>query len=300
MPAPEPLTIATAPFDDPDADVVLCTADNVQFRVHKLFLSFASPFFRDMFKLPPPPPNSEDTDDGGRPIIPVAESSRTLRLLLNFCHPARDTTLETFEDIEEMLTVMTKYDMRDYMEAVRKQFVSPAFMGKEPLRAFAIAYRLKLKDEAILAMKESIRHPLMTPYITDLEHIPASAYHHYFTYRNLCAERVMTLVDPEIGPIWSKFTWYRYNRCGCAKESDRRNWRFWFVNYVNRVAKSLAARPCVEAATDPEWFELVTKEAECLCCTQKAHEDLAAFSRDHLLPSIRKEISEVSIRGIVH
>ncbi|KZP24507.1 hypothetical protein FIBSPDRAFT_713764, partial [Athelia psychrophila] len=43
---------AAAPFDHPDGDIILRASDSVDFRVFKLFLSFASPFFRQLFSLP--------------------------------------------------------------------------------------------------------------------------------------------------------------------------------------------------------------------------------------------------------
>ena len=41
----------TDPFDDPNADVILRSRDNVDFRTFKLMLSLASEFFKDMFSL---------------------------------------------------------------------------------------------------------------------------------------------------------------------------------------------------------------------------------------------------------
>ncbi|KAJ7154121.1 hypothetical protein C8R46DRAFT_1118734 [Mycena filopes] len=41
-----------APFDDATADVILHSWDGADFHVHRLVLSLASPFFKDMFALP--------------------------------------------------------------------------------------------------------------------------------------------------------------------------------------------------------------------------------------------------------
>ena len=41
-----------SPFSFPAGDVFLRSADNVNFRVHTILLSLASPFFHDMFSLP--------------------------------------------------------------------------------------------------------------------------------------------------------------------------------------------------------------------------------------------------------
>ena len=50
----EAADIAAAPFNRPSADVVFLTADNVEYHLHKIVLSLASPFFEDMFTLTQP------------------------------------------------------------------------------------------------------------------------------------------------------------------------------------------------------------------------------------------------------
>ena len=41
-----------SPFDDPDADIVIRSAEGISFRLYKVILSKASSVFRDMFTLP--------------------------------------------------------------------------------------------------------------------------------------------------------------------------------------------------------------------------------------------------------
>ncbi|EIW75069.1 hypothetical protein CONPUDRAFT_66183, partial [Coniophora puteana RWD-64-598 SS2] len=49
-----PARQAKAPFDDPEAEIILRSSDNVEFRVFKSFLAFSSSIFRDMLSLPQP------------------------------------------------------------------------------------------------------------------------------------------------------------------------------------------------------------------------------------------------------
>lgn len=53
-------------FNDTKADVILRSSDGIDFRMFKVLLSFASPFFEGMFDLPQPtnPSNLDDTKDG--------------------------------------------------------------------------------------------------------------------------------------------------------------------------------------------------------------------------------------------
>ncbi|KAI5992385.1 hypothetical protein F5J12DRAFT_897285 [Pisolithus orientalis] len=66
-------TVALPPFDHEKADVILRSSDGADFRVFRLFLSLASPFFETLFDLPQP---SEETNTDMEikdrlPVIPV-------------------------------------------------------------------------------------------------------------------------------------------------------------------------------------------------------------------------------------
>ncbi|KAH9976032.1 hypothetical protein BGW80DRAFT_1119802, partial [Lactifluus volemus] len=70
-------------FDDADADIILRSIDNLDFRVYRVILSKASPVFNDMFIFPHPPcpsPFVKNPDDykDGLPLVRLPESSATL------------------------------------------------------------------------------------------------------------------------------------------------------------------------------------------------------------------------------
>src|SRR5258708_12587226 len=69
-------------FSFPDGDVVLRSADGVDFRVHTTFLSIASPFFRDMFSLPQ---TSNDVQ-----TIEMTEKADVLVAILELIYPLED------------------------------------------------------------------------------------------------------------------------------------------------------------------------------------------------------------------
>ena len=78
-----PITYASSPFNDADADVILRSSDNVYFKVFKLLLSMGSPLFKDMFSLPQSASASEDGTSetkGGLPVIQVSETAKILRI----------------------------------------------------------------------------------------------------------------------------------------------------------------------------------------------------------------------------
>jgi len=78
---PAPIVDAKHPFDDPKADVILRSSDNVDFRCYKLLLAFASPsFFEGMFNLPQPTGDHVmgETRDG----LPVSDVRHLTRLAM--------------------------------------------------------------------------------------------------------------------------------------------------------------------------------------------------------------------------
>jgi hypothetical protein len=288
-------TIADPPFNDPDADVVLCTADNVHFRVYKLLLSLASPVFKDMFRLPQPSRSEPgSTDESGRPIIPVAENRNTTEMMLRFCYPSTGSvTLDNFEDIQAVLAVMTKYDMQDGVARVQSQLADSDLVTEEPLRVFAISYRYRLADTARLAMKASIHHTLISGLdSSELDHIPASGLSQYLKYRTQCAveiARVVRVSSPS--SIWSSFPWKRYGRCGCSIVSiGSYDWRSWFHDCVRSITDALISRPYPEVLKPTLWDSSLRKA--CGLC-YRAHSDVSEFVTKVLTPKVEKTISEV-------
>ena len=105
-------TYAAAPFDHAKADIILRSSDNIDFRVFKLFLSLASPFFETLFDIPQPTEENGDQEiKDGLVVVPVAEGSKTLDALLRFCYPctlADDPKLEVLKDAMDVLEAARK------------------------------------------------------------------------------------------------------------------------------------------------------------------------------------------------
>ena len=68
----------------PDADVVLRSADFVDFRVNRFALVASSPFFGDMFSLPQ---SSDDEIIDGLPLVHFPEDESTLNSLISMLYP---------------------------------------------------------------------------------------------------------------------------------------------------------------------------------------------------------------------
>ncbi|TCD62587.1 hypothetical protein EIP91_006661 [Steccherinum ochraceum] len=162
--SPPAHTYAASPFDRTDRDIILLSADQVNFACHKTTLSIASPFFADMFTLPQAPRASvQATNDGpaeidGTPVIPVTESGRTLDTLLRLIYPVDAPAMDDPAHIVEVLCAGRKYQisqasigMMTLFRTIRK------FIASHPMRSFAIFCLHALEEEALEAAKQILR-----------------------------------------------------------------------------------------------------------------------------------------------
>jgi hypothetical protein len=112
---PDNSAYATAPFDHAKADITLRSSDNINFRVFRLFLFFASPFSETHFDIPQPVEENGDqeitsaTGMAARPSV-----SKTLDALLRFCYPSTlvdDPSIEVLKDAMDVLEAARKYSL---------------------------------------------------------------------------------------------------------------------------------------------------------------------------------------------
>ncbi|KAF7974704.1 hypothetical protein HWV62_11489 [Athelia sp. TMB] len=158
-----PATDAGAPFDHAGADVILRSSDNVDFRVFKLFLSFGSPFFEDLFSLPQSASDGSETRDG-LPVVPVSETANILRMLLAMCYPmgaVDQPALNKLEEVDMLLDAAIKYGIERVEKRVREALVAPLCLHGNEVRVFSIACRRKLEVEAKVAARASLGQPIM-------------------------------------------------------------------------------------------------------------------------------------------
>lgn len=157
------------PFDQPSADLILRTADLVDFRVHTQILAQASPFFASMLALPQPTASATSPSEDGSandtppgpdatPIVPVSENSSTLELLLRLIYPISKPHAQ-MDDPQTMVPALlaaTKYEMTLPVDIMSERLA--VIIPKSPLQVWAAACRTGLESvarQAALALKAS-------------------------------------------------------------------------------------------------------------------------------------------------
>ena len=276
---------AGTPFDEANADVILRTSDNVDFRVFKLFLSFSSPFFRTMFELPQAEGNIGETK-GGLPITLVSEHSTVLKRLLLFCLPLDIEVYDDIEDIQSLLEVAIKYTVNRAVEKAKEWLMLPRFLEAEPLRVFAIACRYGLQEEALTAARLTWNRPLADENIgQELDYTFGTQLFRLLQYQRHCIQAVRLLATDFVWIKETTFCWFNCDDCsyttgpvGPGRVSRR--YSCWWETRMREVARALKNCPWEHVKPD-ELLKANIRgtQNECHFCALHSINDLQVFSR---------------------
>jgi BTB/POZ domain len=147
------------------ADVILQSADHVNFRVHKSVLVASSPFFADMFSLPQPQ-NDEAID--GLPVVHLSEDAEVLNSLISMLYPVSHEIPDTNDNILSLISACQKYDMDVVQSSIRAEvshrgLLSPK--GVEAFRVHAVACQKRLRPEMETTARLTLDYPLTFEYL---------------------------------------------------------------------------------------------------------------------------------------
>ncbi|KZT10798.1 uncharacterized protein LAESUDRAFT_350703 [Laetiporus sulphureus 93-53] len=184
-------------FENCDADIILRSADGVNFYVHKLILARASPIFCDMFRVPLPQNEEQggDTVDvNGIHVVPVTDDQDTLRRLLSIIYPVSFPDKLSLDEICNLLEAGRKYEMEAISSNLRRAIMD--FVDDEPLRVFAIAYLSKCMEESRAAALKSLKHVLhpLPEMPAEMNLLPPRAIWRLQQYHSRCAQAAVNLV----------------------------------------------------------------------------------------------------------
>ncbi|KAG2137605.1 uncharacterized protein EDB93DRAFT_760088 [Suillus bovinus] len=300
---------AKAPFNNAKADIILCSSDNVYFRVFRCMLAFASPFFEAMFDLPQPRRNHfNDQMFGDLDIIQVSENSKTLDMLLRFCYPAavKGPGLEDINDVEQVLEAAMKYGMEDVEERVRKAMVAPSLLESNPVRILAVACRFGLRTEASIAARYSLLHTAPTHDSLAAEHLPSDVIQGLVAYRSRCGQAARTLCDNldwlKRSQTYSFYEWWT-NCCPCDSKADVRYLahgtypREWWADYMDRTAVALEESPC-GATLMRNLAEAVERAKSCPSCRRCAQDQMVQFTKT-FAQELERVIAEITLDIVI-
>ncbi|TCD67827.1 hypothetical protein EIP91_011889 [Steccherinum ochraceum] len=149
-------SVAGAPFDNREADVIIRTSNNVDFYVFKRILSEASPVFYTTFTLPQAP-HAQNASTSYPQVVDVAEDDATWDTLLRVCYPTPNPVFD-LNTAKEVLEAGKKYDMEVVVWYCRDGI--NRVVSEDPLLCFNLAYCSGFEAEARAAAKASLHQSL--------------------------------------------------------------------------------------------------------------------------------------------
>ena len=135
-----------------------------------------------MFDLP-----STTTNEimNGLPVIAVAETSETIRLLLDSIYPhIREPQIDNVTLFLNVCKATRKYCMDIIENKLREQIVTSQLMVSEPLRLYAVAIDLNWEDVALIAARNASKISLdKLPHVEELKNISGSGFYRFLDYK---------------------------------------------------------------------------------------------------------------------
>jgi len=153
-----PLAVIPTPskaFSSLDADLILTSSDDVEFRVFGRILSEASIVFKDMMQL------GNATPSGGLNNVALSENAEILDLVLRFIYPIPDPQVTSFDTLKLLMDTADKYFLKGMMHSLKNILIQPAFAEPQPLRAYALACIHGLQDEAKIISRHCLKTDIL-------------------------------------------------------------------------------------------------------------------------------------------
>ncbi|KAI0046037.1 hypothetical protein FA95DRAFT_1560551 [Auriscalpium vulgare] len=263
---------AAAPFNADHADIILRSADGVDFRAHKLLLSMTSPIFQAMFSLPQPDPSSPtpsaDITKDGLPVLLFPEDERSIRMMLACCYPRGlypEPVVNSFEDIKRALHLASKYEIPGVERAVvRRLHAGKDMKIKEAVRVYIVAWTMRLRNVVVAAARHTLRIPFNIRAIgefDELDDLPASALLKLVNYRAACVNALRDCCTDLTWMAQSEFISVpaKCREAACISDpvqvlpASGQNQplfiRGWWAEYFRGVCLTVADAPNVQAFT---------------------------------------------------
>ena len=312
---------AEAPFDDPQADLVLQSSDEVHFRVSKLILSLASPIFKDMFSIPSP--SSQKPHDEVQ-VVHLTEHSTALDVVLRHIYPVRSPKGDKFLYASILAEFARKYQVESLDESITAYLTDSA--ERDPVGVYAIAVTYEYNDIGAIAARSCLRLPFSGLRSSYLRCATAGYIPDLMRYHAACGEAASAIAAsdrawfssldlngisqgrhpsgttcqscsmPDFTDLTSTYSETSQAFSGFGSSAAPTGWSgraaprcIW--NYLHRSALVLAHHPSVEAITSAAF---VLKSNGCASC--------AKYMRGHLLElsvvlagEIRKAVEQVCL-----
>ncbi|KAI0339892.1 hypothetical protein BDW22DRAFT_1431375 [Trametopsis cervina] len=285
-----------APFDDADADVVICSSDQVYFRVFKVILKKASPVFGGMFTLPPTGNCSAPGEEV--PVVEVSEDGETMTQLLRLCYPTYDSRLETIEQVTKLMDVCEKYQMDDIAKRLAMTTLGN-FMAKDPILVYVLARRAGATEEAQAAAFHCLSLSPSEIIVYDnpaLCRLSATAYRNLLDYHFRCRQAAASVVSHWGADKATEYCWGHWDPVLFEGGGFVCSW--WQTKMAQIADELLHKMPPMTRLTSTSPL-LEVGRVPCKNCQSRAQADMHRFATV-LEAQIRKAVTAVEFKVQCH
>jgi hypothetical protein len=160
-----------------------------------------------------------------------------------------------------------------------------------PLRIFAIAFRYRLKDVAMLAMRHTRNLPVLgRPYLRELDYVSARVHHQLIDYHWRCSTAAMTL-DAHFEWLPKPYMIPECSHCSTRHVSGRRSPQYW-SKYMENAKAALKERPCGASVLSSHLIDGAYANS-CMNCYKGSVANMRRFSTE-FAKAIERITSRVS------
>ena len=187
-------------FDDPDADIILRSRDDLDCRVQKVFLVKSSPLLNGLIQAASD--HSDAAPFGSRealPVVRLSERGAILHNLLTFVLPVTPVLPPTLKKMMELLSVAQRYEMSHAIVHIRGSIAlkDPPLVNKDnALRVYSLAQKCGLRREVVQAARITLKSNLTIENVQDkLDLMPGDNLYELWGYHQRVQANLVRNID---------------------------------------------------------------------------------------------------------
>lgn len=264
-----------------DADVILQSSDNTNFRVHKAILSESSLFFSNMFSLAQP---ADDEIVDGFPVVRLPENAEVLHSLVTMLYPIPSVIPNSYDKVLDLLAASQKYEMAAIQSSIRAEVrckIYSTLIGNGSFHAYAIASSKRLEPEIESIARLTLDSPMTFESIgDDVGLFDGWALRDLARYRKRCRDSVVlclgVFLDPQDGPSRVWVGCLHTNEANSASRSGQPVLAGWLHNFISQNIRELQksyTRPLLEQSSFRKQYLTALKThirvTNCLFCSRQ-------------------------------
>jgi hypothetical protein len=186
------------PFDFPDGDVYLRSADGILFRVHKAVLSATSITFREMFAS-----GFADERRDSLPVVPLLaaeEGKAEVAAFLGIVYPVGSSLPGDLDFVRRVLEMGRKYQVDGVRAHCDPVLASHPVLGGKPLAFYAFACEFRLERTAQVSASECVTQNVdlllhRHDQLQQLRLLSGEDVYRLYDYRKRCTDIVVAYIE---------------------------------------------------------------------------------------------------------